>query len=185
MRANAIILFGLIALAMPSTSAGQVKVTRDIDYLPTVEYADKKDRLDIYQPANAKLAPVVVSFYGGALTAGDKSEQPYVGERFAAAGYVTVIVNYRLSPGVTHPAHVEDAAASVAWVSKNIAKYGGDPSKIFLTGHSAGVYLLSPLLLDPRYLARHDLKPSSIRGAAPVSAFYYVERKDVAPARRP
>lgn len=182
-RASFTILIAVLLLASPSVSASQIRVTRDVDFIPGVEYADGKDRLDIYQPVSAKDAPVVVSFYGGALTAGDKSEQPYVGEQFAAADYVTVVVNYRLSPGVSHPAHVEDAAASVAWVKRNIAKYGGDPSKIFLTGHSAGAYLLALLLLDPRYLAAHKIKPADIRGAAPVSAFFYVERKGVGPDR--
>lgn len=177
------VLFGLLLVASPIRAASQVRVTRDVDYMPGVEYTDKKDRLDIYQPASAKGAPVVVSFYGGALTAGDQSEQTYVGERFTAHGYVTVVVNYRLSPGVSHPAHVEDAAAAVAWVRKNIEKYGGDPSRIFLTGHSAGAYLLTLMLPDPRYLAVYGLKPSDIRGAAPVSSFFYIERKEVAPAR--
>ena len=180
-RAILTALFGLTAAIGPV--AGQARVTRDLDYVPAVEYADGKDRLDVYAPPNATLAPVVVSFYGGALTAGDKSEQPYIGELFAKAGYVTVVVNYRLSPVVTHPAHVQDAAASVAWVKRNIAQYGGDPNKIFLIGHSAGAYLISLLLLDPRYLAAHQLKPSDIRGAVPVSAFFYVERPGVGPDR--
>src|ERR1051325_7626302 len=156
MRMTRAVPIALLALAVtlhPAAVRSQVRVTRDIDYVPTVEYADQKDRLDVYAPPNASRAPVIVSFYGGALTAGDKSEQPYIGELFARAGYVTVVVNYRLSPTVMHPAHVQDAAASVAWVKHNIGKYGGDPNNVFLIGHSAGAYLVALLLLDPRYLA--------------------------------
>jgi acetyl esterase/lipase len=166
-----------------SAAAAQIRVEHDIRYTTGPAYADNKDKLDIYVPPGAKSAPVIVSLYGGALTAGDKSEQPYVGERFAEAGIVTVLINYRLSPTVAHPGHVQDAAAAVAWVKKNIAKYGGDPNKLFLTGHSAGAYLITLLLLDPRYLAANGLKPSDIRGAAPVSAFFYVEGKGVGPDR--
>jgi acetyl esterase/lipase len=176
----------IAALAFAATVASaQIRVEHDIKYTgaSAPAYADNKDKLDIYIPQGAKNAPVIISLYGGALTAGDKSEQPYVGQRLAEAGNVTVLINYRLSPTVSHPAHAQDAAEAVAWVKKNIAKYGGDPNKLFLTGHSAGAYLITLLLLDPRYLAAHSMKPSDIRGAAPVSAFFYVEGAGVGPDR--
>ena len=93
------------------------------------------------------------------------------------------VVNYRLSPGVTHPAHIEDAAASFAWVKRHIADYGGNPDRIFVIGHSAGAYLAALLATDERYLAAHKLSLRDIRGAVPVSAFYWVERAGVAPDR--
>jgi acetyl esterase/lipase len=179
---KAALAVALAAVAARSASA-QIHVEHDIKYTTGPAYADNKDKLDIFIPPGAKSAPVIVSLYGGALTAGDKSEQPYVGQRFAEAGYVAVLINYRLSPTVAHPAHVQDAASAVAWVRKNIAKYGGDPNKIVLTGHSAGAYLISLLLLDPRYLAAHGMKPSDIRGAAPVSGFFFVEGAGVGPDR--
>lgn len=176
----------VVALAVhASAAAAQIRVEHDIRYTSaaTPAYADTKDKLDIYVPPGAKSAPVIISLYGGALQEGDKSEQPYVGQRFAEAGNVTVLINYRLSPTVSHPGHVQDAAAAVAWVKKNVAKYGGDPNRLFLTGHSAGAYLITLLLLDPHYLAAQGMKPSDIRGAAPVSAFFYVEGKGVGPDR--
>jgi len=114
---------------------------------------------------------------------GDKAEDAFVGQRFASAGFVTVVVNYRLSPGVSHPAHAQDAAASFAWVKRHIAEYGGDPDRVFLIGYSAGGYLVALLSTDERYLAAHRLSPRDIRGAVPVSAFYWVERRGVAPDR--
>jgi acetyl esterase/lipase len=175
--------FGLLVAAAPSPAGAQIRVVKDIKYVPNASYADNKDKLDIYIPPGAYGAPVIISLYGGALTEGDKSEQPYVGQRLAEGGNVTVLINYRLSPGVAHPAHVQDAAMAVAWVKKNIVKYGGDPGKIILTGHSAGAYLITLLLLDPRYLAAQGMKPTDIRGAAPVSGFFYVERTGVGPDR--
>jgi acetyl esterase/lipase len=96
---------------------------------------------------------------------------------------VTAVVNYRLSPAVSHPAHIEDAAASFAWVKRHIAEYGGDPDRAFVVGHSAGAYLAALLATDERYLASHKLSLRDIRGAAPISAFFYVERPGVAPDR--
>jgi acetyl esterase/lipase len=177
------LVLGFAHAACGTTVGAQIRVEHDIKYTTGPAYPDNKDKLDVYIPQGAKNAPVIISLYGGALTAGDKSEQPYVGERLAEAGNVTVLINYRLSPTVAHPAHVQDAAMAVAWVKNNIAKYGGDPSKIVLTGHSAGGYLISLLLLDPRYLAAVGMKPSDIRGAAPVSGFFYVEGAGVGPDR--
>src|SRR5438132_10941122 len=103
-----------------------VRVVRDVPYLEGGRYADGKDKLDIYLPEGRRYAAVIVSYYGNQLMGGDKSEDAYIGRRFAAAGFVTVVVNYRLSPAVSHPAHVQDAAASFAWVKRHIPEYGGN-----------------------------------------------------------
>jgi len=97
--------------------------------VPNANYADNKDKLDLYVPEGRTNVPVIVSYYGGALMSGDKSQQGFIGQRFAAAGFATAVVNYRLSPAVMHPAHIQDAAASFAWVKRNIAKYGGNPDQ--------------------------------------------------------
>lgn len=176
-------LLAVVAVGMPSLAEAQVRVVADVDYVAATEYPDKKDRLDIYTPERASRAPVIISIHGGGLRQGDKSAQTFVGQRFASAGNVTVVVNHRLSPGVTHPAHIEDIAAAVAWVKRNIARYGGDPEKLFVIGHSAGAYLAALLVLDPRYLAAHGLAPRDLRGVVPVSGFFYVDRSGVAPDR--
>jgi arylformamidase len=184
MRARWFGIAALIVMVAPALSAAQaVRVTRDIDYVPSAEYADGKDRLDLYAPEGAKNAPVVVSIHGGLLRQGDRSEEIYVGQRFAAAGFVTAIISYRLSPVVIHPAHAEDAARAVAWIKQNITRHGGDPSQLFVIGHSAGAYLAALIALDSRYLAAHRLAPTDLRAVVPVSAFFYVEREGVAPDR--
>src|SRR5262245_20606394 len=169
--------------ASASAQAYAVRVVRDVPYVQGANYADGKDRLDIYLPEGRGKAPVIVSYYGNQLMGGDKSEDAYIGRRFAAAGFVTVVVNYRLSPAVSHPAHVQDAAASFAWVKRHIAEYGGNADQVFLVGYSAGAYLAALLSTDPRYLAAHNVSPRDIRGTVPVSAFYRVEGRGVAPDR--
>jgi acetyl esterase/lipase len=166
-----------------SADAAKVRVVRDVVYLEGANYADGKDKLDLYLPEGRTNVPVIVSYYGGLLMQGDKREEEYVGHRFAAAGFATAIVNYRLTPAVSHPAHVQDAAASFAWVKRNIARYGGNPDQVFITGHSAGAYLVALLGTDERYLAAHKLSFADVRGVVPVSAFFYVERTGVAPDR--
>jgi len=167
-------VFSVILLATPASS--QVVATRDVDYRAEVDFENGKDRLDIYMPEGAEMAPVIVFFHGGALRAGSKGRDgALLSERFLPAGMGIVSANYRLSPGVMHPAHMEDAAAAFAWVVKNIKRYGGDPENVYVAGHSAGAYLAALLALDPRYLAKHDIELSSIRGTIPISPFLYVE----------
>ena len=176
----------LLACTTATTAMAQtyaVRVVRDVRYLQAANYADDKDKLDLYLPEGRNNAPVIVSYYGNQLMGGDKSEDAYIGHRFAAVGFVTAVVNYRLSPGVSHPAHIQDAAASFAWVKRHAAEYGGNPDRIFVIGYSAGGYLAALLSTDPRYLAAHKLSPRDIRGTVPVSAFYWVERRGVAPDR--
>ncbi len=184
---RATLSLALLAAAAPLSAqappAASVAVTADVDYVPTAEYAAKKDRLDVYAPAGAKGAPIIVSIHGGALREGDKSGQAYVGQLLAKAGFVAVIINYRLSPGVSHPAHVEDAAHAVAWARTHAAEYGGDPHKLFVIGHSAGAYLAALLAMDPKYLVAYQMSAKDLKGLVPVSAFFYVERTGVAPDR--
>lgn len=176
----------LVAFPAATTAVAQthaVRVVRDVPYLQSAGYADDKDKLDLYLPEGRSNAPVIVSYYGNQLMGGDKNEDAFIGHRFASAGFVTAVVNYRLSPGVSHPAHVQDAAASFAWVKRHIEEYGGNSERIFIIGYSAGGYLAALLSTDRRYLAAHELSPRDIRGTVPVSAFYWVERRGVAPDR--
>jgi acetyl esterase/lipase len=181
------ILTVLCAVAAPAVAAERlpVRVVKNIPYRSGPADPGGKDRLDLYLPQGRTSTPVIVWYYGGALQEGDKRDPTEVGaaRRFAAAGIATAVVNYRLSPGVSHPAHVEDAAAGFAWVKRHIAEYGGDAGQVYLVGHSAGAYLLALLATDERYVAAHGLSVRDIRGLVPVSAFYWVERSGVAPDR--
>jgi acetyl esterase/lipase len=178
-----IMLWWLFNVSIAGAETYPVRVIRDLPYLQGASYADGKDRLDLYLPEGRRNAPVIVWYFGNQLMGGDKSEDAYIGQRFASAGFVTAVVNYRLSPAVSHPGHVQDAAASFAWVKRHIAEYGGDSDRVFASGYSAGGYLALLLATDARYLAAHKLSPRDIKGVVPVSAFYWVERRGVAPDR--
>ena len=109
--------------------------------------------LDIYAPQNANGLPVMVFVHGGAWSMGDKSTS--VGDKpgaFIRAGYIFISINYRLSPAVVHPVHIQDTAAALAWINTHVHEYGGDPKRIFIMGHSAGAHLVALLATDERYL---------------------------------
>ena len=80
--------------------------------------ADEKQRLNVYSPRGAVGAPVVVFIHGGEWLRHDKAEVSYKPKFLNENGIVLVSVNYRLSPAVTHPAHVSDVAAAVRWVAR-------------------------------------------------------------------
>jgi acetyl esterase/lipase len=167
--------------APKAASEYRVSVAKDLSYLAGGLPASSKGRLDLYLPRGNASFPVIISIHGGALVEGDKNRQEFVGRRFAAAGIGTAVINYRLSPEVSHPAHVQDVAAAFAWVKRFVGEFGGRADDIFVIGHSAGAYLAALLAADGRYLAAPGLGPSGIRGVVPVSGFFWVDR--VAPDR--
>jgi acetyl esterase/lipase len=152
-----------------------IAVYRNLDYVDSEEYADDKDKLDIFMPQDARNVPVVVFFHGGALKGGTKVDGEALVARIVRNGIGVVSPNYRLTPTVQHPGHVNDAAAAFAWVKQNIQQYGVDPERIYLSGHSAGAYLAVLLALDPTHLQKHGMDTGSIKGVAPISPFLYVE----------
>lgn len=123
-------------------------------------YIAERCVLDMYLPKDTKNFATIVWFHGGGITQGNKEIPEYLKNK----GYCIVGVNYRLSPNVKAPAYIEDSAAAVAWVYNNIEKYGGDPSLVFLSGHSAGGYLVSMVGLDQKYLAKYDIDSNRIAG---------------------
>ena len=128
-------------------------------------YARERCKLDVYHPLGGPSVATVVWFHGGGLTGGNRS----IPSALKGQGIAVVAVDYRLSPKAKAPAYIEDAAAAVAWTFKNIARYGGDTNRIFLSGHSAGGYLASLITLDRRWLAVHGVDPDRLAGLVPFS----------------
>lgn len=142
------------------------KRTTDISY-------GKGERLelDVFSPGTGE-HPVVVFFYGGAWTAGKKSDYGFVGAVLAAHGYVTVIPDYRLYPEVRFPEFMEDGAQAVVWVREHAREFGGDPDRIVLMGHSAGAHMAAMLALNDAYLAKAGVPEHSIVGLIGLSGPY-------------
>lgn len=141
-------------------------LVKDIAYSQEkAEYAQERCKLDIYYPTDLKDCPVVVWFHGGGLEGGNKE----IPEQLKNSGLVVVGVGYRLLPKCTPTECIDDAAAAVAWTFKNIEKYGGSAKKIFLSGHSAGGYLIDMIGLDKHYLAKYGVDADDVAGLIPFS----------------
>ena len=140
---------------------GEVVVEKGIAYAPLPEC-----RLDIRTPSSVTGFPTVVWFHGGGLAGGLRHFIP-IDDSIAQ-----VAVSYRLlgRNGLTNGVEcIRDAAAAVAWTLENIASYGGDTNKVFVSGMSAGGYLTMMVGMAPQYLAEYGHSIGEIAGLAPVS----------------
>ncbi|WP_413693877.1 alpha/beta hydrolase [Psychromonas sp. KJ10-2] len=138
-------------------------------------------KLDIYSNKDWKAdtkRPVLVFFYGGGWSWGDKDYFTFVADSFVDKGYVVVIPNYRLYPKVKYPAFIKDGAKAVAWVNQHINKFGGDAEQLFITGHSAGAYIAAMLAFNDQYLAAEDQPTSIIKAVAGIAGPYNFTPKE-------
>ncbi len=143
-----------------------------------VAYGDHaRHRLDICRTAGEN-RPVVLFVPGGGFTGGDKAFYAHIPYFFAREGFVGVGANYRLAPEFVWPCGARDVAAAIDWIAQNIARYGGDPTRIFVIGQSAGAVHAASALFDP------TLRPAgydSIRAAALMSGLYKITAGMTAP----
>ena len=144
-----------------SAATGDYTYRRNIPYraVPSGDaYTDSVCRLDVAVPKGVTHAPVVVWFHGGGLTGGSRElPEPLLNGKLVVVG-----VEYRLSPKATIQEILDDAAAAVAWAMDSVEYYGGSKEKIYLSGHSAGGYLIDMVGLDKSLLAKYGKNPDTI-----------------------
>lgn len=145
--------------SLNATSGKTGVVQRDVTYDSSHRLA-----LDIYRPQDARDAPVVVFFYGGSWKSGKRQWYRWAGEALARRGLVVVIPDYRQWPQVQMDGFMQDASHAVAWTHAHAAEYGGDPSSLFLMGHSAGAHIGALLATDAQWLAAVGMQPRQLAG---------------------
>ena len=137
-------VLSVMLMMVIAVNAQTYKTVSDISYTTKTDaYAKERLKLDVYYPESLKDCPVIVWLHGGGLEAGQKE----IPQRLKDKGYVVIGANYRLLPNVTIDKTLDDAAEAVAWAFNHAKKYGGDPKKIVVTGHSAGGYITMMLLI--------------------------------------
>ena len=165
-------LITVSALLIHCTIGFAQQITSDTPY---VENGHERHVLDIYTSEQSadESQPVVFWIHGGGWQVGDKSDVALKPTVLTERGFVFVSTNYRLLPEVDMDTLIRDVAKSLAWVHKNIAKYGGDPNRIVVGGHSAGAQLAALICIDDRYLKKEGVSFDVLKGCVPVDGDTY------------
>lgn len=183
-------LFVSLACFIPnSLRAGEPATAKEVELIKNLPYFDGptadpiKHKLDLYLPPGRRDYPTLLFVHGGAWSHGDKNFwfdlYGRLGKAFAQQGIGVAVINYRLAPGNKHPEQARDVAKAIAWVHKNIARYGGKPGELFIAGHSAGGHLVALVSSDEQYLKDVGMDPSAIRGVIPISGVYDVRPREM------
>lgn len=134
----------------------------------------ESETLDLFTPDRSN-ASVLIFIHGGYWRSMDKSDFSYLAEGFVDRGGLVVVVNYGLCPGVTMDNIVGQIRAACEWVWRNCKKYGGDPSMMHVSGHSAGGHLTAMLMATHWQLNAPDLPPDLIKSGTAVSGLFELE----------
>jgi acetyl esterase/lipase len=143
---------------------------RDVAFDP-----DMAPRLDVYSPGEGKLHPVLIFVHGGSWKDYDKNLFAPVAQKLLPEGMVVVIPDYTLYPDANYEQMAREMAAAIAWTLENAARYGGDPDRVIVAGHSAGAHLSGLAVLDARYLEELGHSSEEICGWIGLSGVYDIQ----------
>lgn len=175
-------LGNLIALGLAATAltvmtptplalqeAAAVMTREDLSY-----GRDPRQMLTLYRVAGNERAPLIVYIHGGGWIAGDRGaggrEKP---PHFTSLGYAYATIGYRLVPQVRVEDQIADVARGIAWLRANARRYGIDPERIVLMGHSSGAHLAGMLATDPRYLRAAQVPFDTVKAAVLIDGAGY------------
>jgi arylformamidase len=157
----------VLLLCLSLLLTAHAKVLRDLPYAGKGSHPLQVLDLHVPEERRAKPRPVFLLIHGGGWRTGDKSNKNFAGPKTSwllDGGYIVASINYRLSPAVKHPAHVEDTCRAIAWLQRHAAGHGGDPQRLYLLGHSAGAHLAALATVDISRLKAAGADPSGIQG---------------------
>jgi len=179
------LIFSLLALfTIESCAFKMVTRSKNITYLnanPVNNTAAQE--LNVFAPQkHGSLKEVFIFIYGGTWNSGKKSMYSFLGSRMARKNAVTVIIDYPKSPGANYDEMATDAARAVKWVKGNIEQYGGDPDKIFVSGHSAGGHLAALITVRDDYFDKlgitNPIKGAILIDAAGLDMYSYLKEQN-------
>ena len=117
-------------------------------------------------------AAVILFVHGGSWDSGHPAHYGFVARSLAREGYVVALAGYRLGPEGRYPGMVEDTAQAIAVLQRMAHEVGGDPDRLFLSGHSAGAYNVVQAVMEPRVLTAAGVDPQAIAGVVGLAGPY-------------
>lgn len=145
--------------------------------------AGPRHRLDVF-PCGTAGAPTLLFIHGGYWQQNDKEPFAFLGEGLLPSGFNLAVVEYTLAPAARMDAIVGEIRTAVAWVIDHAKELGGDPGRVFVSGHSAGGHLTAMAMADARVAG--GLAISGIFDLEPIRLNYLNEKLglDAAEAQR-
>ncbi|HMH50978.1 MAG TPA: alpha/beta hydrolase [Candidatus Acidoferrum sp.] len=129
-----------------------------------LRYGDgDRHRVDVF-PCGRPAAPTLVYIHGGYWQMNDKEPYAFLGEGLLPAGFNLAVVEYTLAPAVRLDEIVREVRSAVAWTIDHAREFGGDPARVFVSGHSAGGHLTAMAMNDAR-----------VAGGVAISGLYDLE----------
>ncbi|MFT4635360.1 MAG: acetyl esterase/lipase [Arenicella sp.] len=150
-----------------------LKIVNPIESITGLAYGNQDwQKLDVYPQADT--APVIIFIHGGSWRHGRKDQYLFAADAFYRQGYTVVLPDYLKYPDqrAKYPSFAVDGAKAVAWVKQNISEYNGDPSQVFVVGHSAGAHTTMMLATDKQFLNAEGLAPSDLKGVVGIAGPY-------------
>ena len=129
-----------------------MKIIRNITYF-------EGKQLDVFVPE--KIERTFIHFHGGGIVEGDKTDCDPLMEHLVNKNILMFNANYSLYPNTKFPKFLEEAAQAVKYVYDHIKDFGGSKESIYLSGQSAGAYIIMMLALNPKYLNKFSIIPFS------------------------
>lgn len=178
------LVFCFLCIISCSCAFRSIKRSKGIEFFKTDSSKNiAGQKLNVFSPrgTNSK-KQVLIFIHGGNWNSGKRSLYNFFGSRMARKGVVTVIIDYPLSPTATYKEMALVSATSVKWVKENIALYGGDPGKIFISGHSAGGHLAALVSVDHEFFdslgITNPIKGVILIDAAGLDMYTYLKQEN-------
>ena len=147
------------------------KVVTNLDCFKDVQYGnDEPQKLDIF-PAAVDRAPILVDIHGGGWRSGSRNIRSFPASSVTKAGVMWVPIDYGLAPNYSIHQMVDHVRSAIVWLYHNVSKYGGDPSKLYVSGNSAGGHLTGCILM-PDWHKNFGVPSDIIKGACAISGVY-------------
>lgn len=166
LRADA---YGETALLLSRLAAMTTRCEIDVRY-----GKDPAHRLDIYLPTGAAPVPlpVFINIHGGGWSHGYKEWLGLNAPAIVRFPAIYISIEYSLAPTSKHPKPLHDCLLALAWTIQNVARYGGDPQRIHVGGHSAGAHLAALMTLRRDLHAQFNVPENAIKSCFAYNGLY-------------
>ncbi len=131
------------------------------------------EKLDIFAPVKAPPAagaPMQLFIHGGAWRGGRKEMYSLLAPAFVESGAICIVMGFSSIPKVRLPDMAHQVRSAIAWAYKNAKSFGGDPERLFVSGHSSGGHLCGVALVTD--WSKYGVPATVLKGGVSVSGMY-------------